>query len=320
MSQRFIDFLRAIPVNATISSIGLNSYEEGLIQGHLKILNTKTRDFWSYVGAGDDADLVITRKPVSTSGEAKVAILAEDGFRKAKNNLYYLGESLRIFSLLELLLDIEHDTSEDPLFSSSSITTCAASSIHDFCAALPTSERFEILVNNQPCCQVLFDQGEWKAASHQTKTDVISQLSNGHIRFNEQPSDIGLAATLTVKELLWELGAKHSTNRLSQTHQYRISSWPLFGTWYSAPYMARLSALYSKRFASIDDGVRFSGASPAQVQAFLSACHLCDLGLQKRPVLEPSDKDQLARPEPQTLTKGLLHGLRKKLGMAFSHD
>ena len=309
-------------MNATVSSVGLNTYEEGLIQGHLKVLNTKTRDVWRYIGIGTDADLVIVKKSNVISDGSKVAVLAEDGFRKAGENLYYLGETLRIFSFLELLLDIENNSSAMMSLPELINTNSNASTIYEFCNTSPVTETFDIKLNGESVCQALFEQDQWKTVSSLVKSDLISRLASGNIQFEQAAASIHQngSTTLSIRELLWELGNCDFSSPLPSSNVYRISSWPLLGAWYTAPYMSRLSALYGKRFASIEEGVRFSGATPEQVQAFLIACELCNLGLQKR-TAEKSSSDhqaQTSTPSTTSVTKGLLYGLRKKLGMTFS--
>ena len=313
-------------MNWTISSIGLNEYEEGLIQGHLKILNAKTQNSWHYTGTKNNADLVISKRPLST--RARVALLAEDGYRKVNDDLYYLGESLRIFSFLELLLDIEQGKSAaNSEHFINQHQTNTAQTLHDFIHNLADSDSFEVLAHQQPCCLMFVEQDEWKAISTLSKNELVDTLISQSVNFRDQCSPLEALSLknqggvrISIKELLWELSVKNPQEHPTDTGLFKLSSWPLLGSWYTEPFMMRLAALYSRKFASVDDGVRFTGASAGQVQAFLTACQLCDLGVERRNSVDHQKPEAQRQLQPASANRSLLKKLRKKLGMAFGNE
>lgn len=316
-------------MESTISSIGLNDYEEGLVQGHLKVLNTKTHRTWHYQGANMDADLIITKHPITVTSNTCVAILSGDVFKKIDDRCYHLGESLRIFSFLELLQDIEDNTESVFKDDENMQAISAAEQLSFYCHALSDSQTpFQIVINEKIFCQGYSDQNEWHLMTRLPKEELIHQLATqtidlrkGQLVHIPDTQHEGIHH-FSVRAIVWELSIAYPSRKPFKDQLFKISTWPLLGTWHTEPYMPRLSALYGRQFASIAEGARFTNSSETQVHAFLTACQLCQLGIKKQPLPlnQATHTEETTSSSDNHETAGLLKGLRRKLGLAFGYE
>lgn len=319
-----------MPVEATIRSVGLSDYETGLIQGHLKALNAKTSRSWTYLGEGTAADIVISKQEITAPKPARVAVLSGDHFQKMGPNRYVIGSPLRIFSLYDLLVDVE-TTSDDAGAPVPHKTTTRSiiDIIHDRCFSKKHNSPFSLKLpnNHEYVFQPSLD--DWQVLTESAQNDVIDELIHcapDSLNFrpfatpDQQPPKT--SASLSVKALLWALcwrSPETMPNNKAQNTEFRITQWPQLGTWHTESAMFRLAALYGRKYATLEDGANFSSVSPAQVNAFIKGCQLCGMGLQERQKHSSQTANTEARPTP-VAQKGLLSSLRRKLGLAFGHE
>lgn len=316
-------------MESTISSIGLNDYEEGLVQGHLKVLNAKTHRTWHYQGANMDADLIITKRPITVTSQTCVAILSGDVFKKVDERCYHIGESLRIFSFLELLRDIEDNAERESKDDENMPAILAAEQLSLYCHTLSDRQsHFQIVINEQILCQGYSDQGEWHLMTRLPKKELIHQLATKTIHLKKSQS-VQVQNTqhegihhFSVRAIVWELSIAYPSREPFKDQLFKIATWPLLGTWHTEPYMPRLSALYGRQFASIAEGAKFTNSSETQVHAFLTACQLCQLGMKKQPLPlnQATHTEETTSSSDNHETAGLLKGLRRKLGLAFGYE
>lgn len=293
-----------------IASIGLNEHEQGLLMQQLKILAGRTAVPWLYMGEAQEADLLIVRNTELVAG-AGAALLAYAGRRSSRAGDLFLEWPLRMFALLELLLEAEKRLA---------VRSCAQATIAEQLAELKQDCWLEI----DGCCIVLRpreDHLEAMAGSLDALLDLLQRA----------PSDLAAAVQLdlpahegaplafqaSLRSVVWALalrsGAQCGRNWNPDSLLFRLSAWPHFDEWQTSPALLRLAALYTRKPTSIASGCRLTATDEATVKGFLLACELCQVGLTM-------DYDKTPAPLPDSATPpagGLLQRLRERLGIGF---
>jgi hypothetical protein len=126
-----------------------------------------------------------------------------------------------------------------------------------------------------------------------------------------------LAEVYSLKRLLWVISlnekSAESTAWTQPTQEFRIGKWPLFNEWGSSPKLMRLAALYTRQHASIRQGVEFSQATAADIEAFLRACERCGLGLDIR-----TRQSAVQVQRENNDSQNLFQRLRNRLGLGIN--
>lgn len=293
-----------------LASIGLNEHEQGLLAQQLKILAGRTAAPWLYMGETREADLVIVRDPerIASAGQE---LLAYAGIRLGGAGDLYLDWPLRMFALLELLLE-----AEKRLAVGSSTQACAAEQL----AGLKQDGWLEL----EGRCIVLQPRQDRLVAAVGSLDELLDLLQHPQLdlvaalHLDLPPEDrAALPFQASLKSVVWALalrsGAHCGRNWNPDTLLFQLSAWPHFGEWQVSPPLLRLAALYTRKPASIASGCQLAGLDEAAVRGFLLACELCQVGVTM-------DYDKTPSPLPESAAPpagGLLQLLRERLGISF---
>lgn len=293
-----------------IASIGLNEHEQGLLAQQLKILAGRTAAPWLYMGEAQEADLLIVRNPRLVTG-ASAALLAHAGTPPSRVGDLFLEWPLRMFALLELLLE-----AEKRLEVGRSTQACVAEQL----AALKQDgwlaidgRRVVLQPRQDRLAAAVGSLDELLDLLQRPQLDLLAAL-----QLDLPPDDSGeLPFQASLRSVIWALalrsGARCGRSWNPDNLLFRLSAWPHFGEWTVSPALLRLAALYTRKPASIASGCRLAGMDEAAVRGFLLACELCQVGVtmdyDKTPAPQPSS--------PAAPSGGLLQRLRERLGISF---
>lgn len=296
-----------------IASVGLNEHEQGLLGQQLKILAGRTAVPWLYQGEAQDADLVIVRD-AERLASASQGLRAHAGSRSGRGSDLHLDWPLRMFGLLELLLE-----AEKRLEVGRSTQACAAEQL----AALkqdgwlqldgrrvllhPRQDRLEAAVGSLD---------ELLGLLQRPQLDLMAAL-----HLDLPPDDSAeLPFQASLRSVIWALalrsGAACGRNWNPDSLLFSLSAWPYFGEWEVAPPLLRLAALYTRKPASIASGCQLVGLDEMAVRGFLLACELCQVGVSMDYNKTPVPLSEASAP----LAGGLLQRLRERLGISFGRN
>ncbi len=198
---------------------------------------------------------------------------------------------------------------------------------------LGQDQYFEFQVNHHEAAIALGHNNRITVYSDSSSSELLSSLldSPKSLRVTElllsstRDNIFIFAHVFPIEQLLWELAWKESVPNITQWNNdtvFRIHQWPRLGQWYTEPSMFQLSALYGKKFASLQNGVQLSGLPDSQVAAFLHACAVTRLGLISKKSSPTNTVVTATDPHTNPFTHktahtNLLINLRKKLGLVF---
>lgn len=284
-----------------IACEGLSCHEQGLLTQQLRMLSGRTEQSWIQAADSDDADLLIVRGATEREGQAFVQRRVGVRFEPVGR----VGWPIRLFVLLELLVAYEKMPRPNEI---DGVERC------EHLAGLSPLNFYRVGED------VIIFPGKDLVFARTADFDTVLQLlgERRQVPIPEKlvPLDeLSLFANcFSFKRLLWSLALRHGEQVGRQWHAasttFRLGAWPLLSEWQSAPPLLRLAALYTRRFASLERGMTFSGASREQVQAFLFACKCCGLGVEiliEQPVAT-------VEPSPE---RSLLQRLRQRLGLSY---
>lgn len=283
-----------------IACKGLTSHEQGLLSQQLKMLKGRTAYTWNYVGESEQAELRILRPPDELGGRAQVQHLVDGQLYPA----CAIEWPLRLFGLLELLVEFEKrpQPEEPPVLGlCEQLAGLSAGSLYRLSDDLIIAPGADLVLTRHDDFEATLQRfsGLVKVSAPEGLVP-LSELSQFPIRHS-------------FKKLLWSLalgcGTRVDSELRAANTTFRLKAWPLLGEWQSSPPLLRLAALYTRKFASIERGMAFSGASCEQVQSFLFACKCCGIGLEARV------EQQATVAAPSELT--LLQRLRMRLGLSY---
>lgn len=283
-----------------IACKGLTSHEQGLLSQQLKMLKGRTAYTWAYVGQREQAELMILRNPDEFGGRAQVYHLVDDRLNPTRT----IEWPLRLFGLLELLVEFEKrpQAEERPAVElCEQLAGLSAGSLYRVGDDLIIAPGADLVLSRHDDFETALQRFSGMVMAPAPETLVpVSELSQFPIRHS-------------FKKLLWSLamrdGPRVDSEFRAPNTTFRLKAWPLLGEWQSSPPLLRLAALYTRKFASIERGMAFSGASCEQVQSFLFACKCCGIGLEARV------EQQATVAAPSELT--LLQRLRMRLGLGY---
>lgn len=288
-----------------ISSQGLSDHEQGLLQQQLKMLKGRTRSNWNYVEEGQTAEVVIIRDAANQPDFA-LGAFNEELIRAEPARIEW---PLRLFGLMSLLEDCEHRLP-------ASAATPSAASLGALLAGLKAPALLQhpdyVIAVIPELDQVRVKQHDFATLSH----TLGAAVALPEVRSEQTPPG-ELAEIHSLKRLLWAISlteeSAENTAWAQPTQEFRIGKWPLFNEWVSSPKLMRLAALYTRQHASINQGVEFSQASAADIEAFLRACERCGLGLDIRTAPAAA---QLQRQNNDS--QNLFQRLRNRLGLGIN--
>jgi hypothetical protein len=281
---------------------GLNSHEQGLLAQQLKMLNGKTQAAWRYVGQDADVELMIVRDASSSPTQATAVLSNPQSGHAVRQQIEW---PLRLFGLLDLLTDAEKRAVRH-------VTPTARLSLAARLAALESDASIDhngLLITVSPA----MEQVRSNRADFDALVDELASIP-ATVTFG------AAAATATVhkyslKRLLWALTLREPAGATPAGTLFKIRAWPNFSEWQSSPAYLRLAALYSRQYATVEQGVSFSDCTAAEVSAFLQACKFCALGLSSKAA--PKAPQQPVQRPTDSQPSSLLQRLRSRLGLSF---
>lgn len=292
--------------NLRVACQGFGEHEQGLLQQQLKMLRGRTALEWSYSADATGAQLLFVREANQAQGSA-TAVFKDGRFTLRKQ----VEWPLRIFGLYDLLSDCERD-----------LPTASAAPSESLPARLATLTsatfymhgplRFVILPHEDRLFSDIAEFDSLLEALRGLPTDLMPAA------LTAAPGMDVLDQSYSLKRVIWALSLNEpiAPSRVvdASATAYRIGAWPDYGEWESSPALLRLAALYSRQFATVQEGVEFSRAAPEEVVAFLDGCERCGLVVTSRAKEAAAPAPAPTEPIPD---EGLLSRLRKRLGMAF---
>lgn len=292
--------------NLHVACQGFGEHEQGLLHQQLKMLRGRTALEWSYSAQATGAQLVFVREANQAQGSA-TAVFKDGRFTLRKQ----VEWPLRIFGLYDLLSDCERDLPTASAAPSETLPArLAALTSATFYTHGPL--RFVILPHEDRLFSDIADFDSLLQTLQALPSDVIPAA------LSAAPGMDVLHQSYSLKRVIWALSLNEpiAPSRVADTHAtaYRIGAWPDYGEWESSPGLLRLAALYSRQFATVQEGVEFSRATPEEVIAFLDGCERCGLDVTSR---EKEAAAPAPAPAQRISDEGLLSRLRKRLGMAF---
>lgn len=310
LQESAIELTQVKTIIMRLASIGLNEHEQGLLVQQLKILAGRTAAPWLYLGEEQEADLVIVRDTARRTAAGE-GLRACAGFRPESADDLALDWPLRMFALLELLLEAERR-----LAVSHHSQPCVAEQL----AGVKQDGWLEI-DGRRICLQPRHDRLQAAAGSLAELLDLLQrpQLDLGAALRLDLPPEDGAALPLetSLKGVVWALalrsGAECGRNWNPDSLQFSLSAWPHFGEWETSPDLLRLAALYTRKPASIASGSQLAAVDADRVRGFLLACELCQVGVTMT-------YDKTPAPAPEAVASpagGLLQRLRERLGISF---
>ncbi|WP_462381315.1 hypothetical protein [Pseudomonas sp. Marseille-QA0892] len=285
---------------------GFGEHEQGLLQQQLKMLRGRTALEWSYLPQPADAQLVFVREANQPQGSA-TAVFKDGRFTLRKQ----VEWPLRIVGLYDLLSDCERDL---PIASAAPSVSLPARLAGLTSATFYMHEalRFVILPHEDRLFSDIPEFETLLATLQNLPADLLPAP------LSAAPGMDVLRQAYSLKRVVWALSLHEpiAAARLADMSatEYRIGAWPDYGEWESSPALLRLAALYSRQFATVQEGADFSRATPEEVVAFLDGCDRCGLAVTSR--AKEAAVPAPSRPE-RIQDEGLLSRLRKRLGMAF---
>lgn len=282
---------------------GLDPHEQGLLAQQLKMLNGKTQAEWRYVGQDANAELMIVRDASSGPTRATAVLGNERTGHAARQPVEW---PLRLFGLLELLADAEKRAVQR-------IAPTALPSLAARLAALESSAGIDhngLLMTVSPA----MEQVHSNRADFNALVDELAALSTT-VTFDAAASTT-TAHKHSLKRLLWALTLREPVDALPPAGElFKIRAWPDFSEWQSSPAYLRLAALYSRQYATVQQGMSFSNCTATEVSAFLQACRFCGLGVTSKTA--PRAPQQVAQRPTDSEPSSLLQRLRSRLGLGF---
>lgn len=287
-----------------IACEGLTCHEQGVLSQQLRMLSGRTEQSWIQVADSEDADLLIVRGATEREGQAFVQRRVGMRFEPVGR----VGWPIRLFVLLDMLVACEKRPRPNEIGGAEHCEHLAGLSPLNFYRVgedviiFPGKDLvFARTADFDTVLQLLDETRQVPTAEKLVPLDELSLFAH----------------CFSFKRLLWSLSLRHGEQVgrqwQAESTTFRLGAWPLLGEWQSEPPMLRLAALYTRRFASLERGVTFSGASREQVQAFLFACKCCGLGVETL-IEQPA---ATLRPSSE---RSLLQRLRQRLGLGYGKE
>lgn len=286
-----------------LASSGLDVHEQGLLAQQLRMLKGRTQAQWQYVADATGAELSIVRHPGSLPNRALAAFRAANGGKPIDKLIEW---PLRLFGLAELLG--EYEACYVPR------TVQATPLMSERLASLTTPATF--ILGGQRA-RLLPEQGRVQCDFPAFETLLAVLADEQGVWSADTCEPVSVAADWSLKQVIWALALTETPRNLegwlARGSTYRILAWPEFGEWRSSASLLRMAALYSRQFASVEQGAAFSLAEPADVVAFLHACEQCGLGLERK-----AETTAMGEPVAAAQDGGsLLQRLRQRLGLGL---
>jgi hypothetical protein len=293
-----------------LASHGLSKHDQDLLSKQLKMLKGRTACEWIVIEDYRSADVTLVQgqPPSDITG-----VIALAGTQAGKRGQHYLIEwPIRLFGLIDLLIAVEAERASRPVVPGRSLSMAYQ---------LSQIKSDQWLSVEEVVLQVSFTRDEVKASQSEFSrlVDRLSVLNEQSARLVQRAA-VGPSTVLepySLKALIWSLALRDDTIKPRQWHitqqQFRLATWPLFGSWETAPWMLRLAALYGRQPATLAEGVELTGLRVEQVAAFLHACELCQLGVAIKQTAAVIPRVESRPPAPASL----LARVRRKLGLGY---
>lgn len=334
-------------VKFRMASFGLNENEQALLAQQLKMLKGRTGALWSYSTESEGADVSLEHLAQDDVAIAYIAN-SKEGMPKRLQTQW----PLRLFGLIELLQQCEQaiglesnavTSSSSEVEKNNSQPSTSVASIHavnSHSEAVRGSFSKQLSNLRDPAA---FSYADFHAlvcpSTDQLQTNIadFDQLvelikatpTDTPIVREDNLSTANYSFAYSLKRVLWSVALTENSpanpSWFKPNSEFRIGAWPLLNEWQSSPALMRLTALFTRQYASLEQAASFTQLSQAEIIAFLQACDICGLMLQHRQMhansVTQESAPQSKKPESSTVTKeqpkGLLGRLRARLGLTF---
>ncbi|GGM15239.1 hypothetical protein ACFQDN_07975 [Pseudomonas asuensis] len=294
-----------------LASHGLSKHDQEILSKQLKMLRGRTACEWVLVDDYRSADVTLVQGQPPSDMPGIIALAST---KAGKSGRYHLIEwPIRLFGLIDLLMAIELE------WPARAATPLPTLSLAHRLARIRQDQWLDVAGMVAQAFQAK-DEFRTTVSSFDELIERLASIDGASVRFVEGHHPLAdqeaALEPYSLKAVIWSLALREEAIKSRQWHisqqQFGIATWPLFGTWETAPWMLRLAALYGRQPATLADGVELTGLRVELVAAFLHACELCELGLTvKQSTRPPRIESKLPAPE------SLLARLRRKLGLGY---
>ena len=338
--------------NRTLTTIGLPLRLEVLIKSHLKLVNARTLDCWTFSeDAKTDVAICDPESPLSaltvrrssTTG-FPLCISLVDSSHEPLEGTVSLRDPVRIGELIELLDQISKGAASTPAAvikeeqagtPSTSVNHAGqlARSLHEIMNAgsrdLHLIEAGALRFCLLPVSGSAFLHEPLGDSWLERMLSVDSETTASVIPIARQQQELSAFRHRTsLTKLLWHAGL-HCENLahspiIADDKRYSLIRWPDFGTLKYEPAHLRMSAELSRKHLTIAQLAKVTRTSREQSRAFLNACALCNLldieTGTKQPAIPMPATSETSRLGKSGMTSsrpslGFLNSIRMALGL-----
>lgn len=291
--------------NRTLTTIGLPLRLDVLIKSHLKLLNARTLDHWSFsderdsdvaICAPDSPLSAVTVKRARDTG-SPFCISLIDSRQHPLPGTVVLHEPLRVSDIIDLLDKVSGgaksstaigEASRERIESPSPAITDHrarfARTLHELMKAgsrdLHLIEAGAIRFCMLPVSRSVFLQERPSEAWLDRILDADQELSATVIPIARQQQVLSaFQHRASLIKLLWHAGLNgaEAASQLDENSMISLSRWPDFGNLRHKPIHLRMAAELSRKRMTLTQLAAITHASMVQVRTFVNACALCDL-------------------------------------------